>query len=48
MNDLVRVREGEQMARRDRVALTDMSPESGNYILMSLRRRRREAVSAKD
>ena len=48
VNDLARVGEGEQMAALDRMALTDMSPESGNYILMSLRRRRREAGSAKD
>lgn len=48
VNDLVRVGEGERMPRRDRMALTDMSPESGNYILMSLRRRRRESVSARD
>ena len=48
VNGLFRVGEGERMAPRERMALTDMSPESGNYILMSLRRRRREVVSAED
>ena len=48
VNDLVRVGPGERMARPDRTALMDMSPESGNYILMSLRRRRREVESGKD
>ena len=45
VNDLARVGEGERVALLDRAALTDMSPESGNYILMSLRRRRREVGS---
>ena len=47
VNDLDRVREDERRAPPERMALMDMSPESGNYILMSLRRRRREAGSAK-
>ena len=35
------VPEGEQTREAYRMALTDMSPRSGNYVLMSLRRRKR-------
>ena len=36
------VPEGERTSAAYRMALTDMSPQSGNYILMSLRRRKRK------
>ena len=39
VNDLVRVEESERMAGVELMALTEMAPDSGNYILMSLRRR---------
>lgn len=45
VNDLGRVGEGELMAPLDRNAFMEMTPESGNYILMSLRRRRRQSGS---
>ena len=48
VNGLVRVGAGGRTARPDRAALMDMTPESGNYILMSLRRRRRDVESVKD
>ena len=46
VNELVP--EGERTSEAYRMALTDMSPQSGNYILMSLRRRKRKAGSDED
>ena len=43
VNELVPERE--QISEAYRMALTNMSPQSGNYILMSLRRRKRKAGS---
>ena len=43
VNELVP--EGERTSEAYRMALIDMSPQSGNYILMSPRRRKREAGS---
>ena len=48
VENLVRVKADEARARPDHAALMDMSPESGNYILMSLRRRRRLVESGED
>ena len=48
VNDLVLVPEDEGTNEGYRKALTDMSPESGNYILISLHRRKREAVADED
>ena len=45
VNDLARVGEGDVLGALDRMAFLEMSPESGNYILMSLRRRPRPSGS---
>ena len=46
VNELVP--KGERPSEAYRMALNEMSPQSGNYILMSLRRRKRKAGSDDD